>query len=849
MAEARITLPVEGMTCGACAVTVQKRLAAAPGVSDAAVNFATGKAVLTVDDAQATVADLVRAVREVGYDCAKATVAFGVDGLHYATGLVRLEQEVAALPGVLGVVANQATEQLTVDYVPGLVTGHDLEAAVTRAGFAVSAPVAEQDPVERERLQRARETRILGWKFAVAAVGAAATMIGSLPLMAHRASTVTDLLGLVMRPLDSAARALVPALYQIPHLWLKLAMLAVSVPVVAWSGGQFFRGARSGLRHRTADMNTLIALGAGSAFVYSAVAALLPVAFTGAGLEPDVYFEALNGIIALILLGRLLEARARGQMSEAIRRLLALRPATARVQRDGGDRDIPIEEVVLGDRVIVRPGETLAVDGVVVSGHSAVNEAMLTGEPMPVGKEPGARVFGGTLNTTGSLVVEAGAVGKDTALAQIVRLVEEAQGSRAPVQRLADRVAGVFVPVVLAIAIASFVAWWVLGPSGPDRIVYAVVAFVSVLVIACPCALGLATPTAILVGTGRGAQSGILIRGGEALEALQRVDTIVFDKTGTLTAGHPAVTHVLGARQADGSTVSPAEMLRLAAAVEARSEHPLGRAIVDQAQARQLPVPPVDRFVAMEGRGARGMVEQQLVEVISLRHARERGLDLGSLGEDAERHMLQGRSPVVVVTNDTVSGLVVIADPLKPEAPAVMARLREMGFRLYIISGDNRQAVALVGKDLGVDRVLAEVAPGDKVDEVKALQQDGRVVAMVGDGINDAPALAQADVGVSLGTGTDVAVEASDVTLVRGDLRAVVQAIELSRKTMGTIRTNLFFAFIYNVLGIPLAAGLLYPFTHVLLSPVVASAAMALSSLSVVGNSLRLRAFTPSAAG
>jgi Cu+-exporting ATPase len=590
-------------------------------------------------------------------------------------------------------------------------------------------------------------------------------------------------------------------------------------------------------------MNTLIALGAGAAFVYSAAATLLPLVLLRAGLHPDVYFEAVAAIIALILLGRLLEARARGQMSEAIRALLGLRPTAARVQRGGADLDIPIEEVQVGDHVIVRPGETIPVDGVVTSGESAVNEAMLTGEPMPVMKRAGDRLFGGTLNTTGSLVFDARAVGKDTALAQIVRMVEEAQGSRAPVQRLVDRVASVFVPVVLAVAIASFVVWFVRGPE--PGLIYATVAFVTVLVIACPCALGLATPTAILVGTGKGAQHGILIRGGEALETLQRVDAIVLDKTGTVTGGKPAVTHVLGARRADGAQGSAAEVLRLAAGVESRSEHPLARAIVDQADVRRIPIPPVDRFVAMEGRGARGIVEKRLVEVISLRHARERSLDLGSLAEAAEQHTLAGRSPVLVVANDAPIGLIVVADPIKPESRVAVERLRNMGFTLCLLSGDTRQAATLVGKELGIDRVLAEVAPGEKADQIRRLQQEGRVVAMVGDGINDAPALAQADVGIAIGTGTDVAVEASDVTLVRGDLRSVVDAIALSRRTIRTIRTNLFFAFIYNVLGIPLAAGVLYPFTGLLLSPIVASAAMALSSLSVVGNSLRLRRFTP----
>jgi Cu+-exporting ATPase len=469
---------------------------------------------------------------------------------------------------------------------------------------------------------------------------------------------------------------------------------------------------------------------------------------------------------------------------------------------------------------------------------------MLTGEAMPVEKNPGDRVVGGTTNGLGSFRFKAEAVGKDTMLAQIVRLVEEAQGTKAPAQRLADTVAGVFVPVVIAIAIAAFVVWFVFGPA--PQLVFATVALVTVLVIACPCALGLATPTAIMVGTGKGAEFGVLIRGGEALETVQRLDTLVFDKTGTITEGKPAVTHVLGAKRTDGSVVSSGELLRLAAAVESRSEHPLGAAIVAAAHAKEIDVPSVDRFVAMEGRGARGIVGKYLVEVISMRHAEERSLDLGDLAAKAEQHILAGRSPVVVVVNDTVQGVVLIADPVKPEAGPVVKRLQAMGLTLFVLSGDSKVATGLVGKEVGIDRVLAEVDPRDKADQITRLQQEGHVVGMVGDGINDAAALAQADAGFAIGTGTDVAIEASDLTLIRGDLTAVVTAVELSRRTMRTIRGNLFFAFVYNTLGIPLAAGVLFPFTGLLLSPVFASAAMAMSSLSVVGNSLRLRNFKPS---
>jgi Cu+-exporting ATPase len=846
MASARITLPVEGMTCGACAVTVQKRLGQSNGVRDAAVNYATGKATVTIDDTQIKVADLVNAIRDVGYDCAKATVSFGIEGLHYASGVGRLEAELAKLPGVLTVSANQATEQVRVEYVPGLVKARDLEHVVEELGFTVAEPLPTEDPVERERLQRQREARGLLRKFAVAAVAAVVTMLGSMPLMAGMAVKEHDLFSRLMQPINGVLQGLAPGLYAFAESspqTLKFVLFLVTLPVIFWAGWQFYDGAWKGLKHRTADMNTLIAVGTGAAFLYSVVATLFPTLFTTAGLAADVYYEGVNAIIALILLGRLLEARAKGRTSEAVRQLLGLRPKTARVQRGVEESQIPVEEVRVGNRVVIRPGETLPVDGVVVEGASGVHEAMLTGEPVPVGKAPGDEVFGGTVNTTGSFTYEATAVGTDTALAQIVRLVEEAQGSKAPAQRLADRVAGVFVPIVIAIAIVSFVIWWLVGPD--PRFIYSTVALVSVLLIACPCALGLATPTAIMVGTGRGAEHGVLIRGGEALEGVQALDTMVFDKTGTITVGRPTVTHVLGAKRTDGTTVSPAEVLKLAAAVEARSEHPLAQAIVAAAKGKNVELLPVERFVAMEGRGARGIVGKFLVEVVSVRHAEERSLPLGSLAKDARRHILAGRSPVVVVVNDTAQGLLVIADEVKPGAAEAIRAIKSMGLTLYLLSGDSKAAAGLVAKELGIDRVIAEVDPSGKAEEIRRLQEHGDVVGMVGDGLNDAPALAQANVGFAIGTGTDVAVEASDITLIRGDLAGVVTAMELSRKTLRTIRSNLFFAFIYNVLGIPLAAGLLYPFTGLLLSPVIASAAMAFSSLSVVGNSLRLRRFKP----
>ncbi len=846
MANARITLPIEGMTCGACAMTVQKRLLEEDGVLDASVNYATGKSTVTINDSDTSVAQLVTAVRDAGFDCAKTSITFGVEGLHYASGTNRLEQGLSELDGVLSATANQATEQVRVEYVPGIVTAHAIEQRVASSGFTIAEPLAEEDPAERERQRIRSQVRTLAWKFAVAAIMTVATMIGSMPLMAQDSTKGVDLFGMLMRPLNNLLRNVAPALYQLDPDILRLAMLVMTLPVVLWCGKQFYTAAWSGLKHRSADMNTLIAVGTGAGFLFSVVATVVPAVFSNVGLSADVYYESVCAIIALILLGRLLEATARGRTSLAIRRLIELRPKTATVQRQGHDMEIPIERVEVGDRVIVKPGETIPVDGVVMAGESTVSEAMLTGEPTPVEKKAGDQVVGGTLNGLGTLGFEARAVGKDTMLSQIVRLVEEAQGTKAPVQRLADRVAGVFVPIVIAIAIASFVVWFVIGPD--PVYVYATIALVTVLVIACPCALGLATPTAIMVGTGRGAELGILIRGGEALETVEKISTIVFDKTGTLTEGKPSVTHVLGTQRSDGSVVGATELLRLASAVEARSEHPLAAAILAAAEKKEIEIPDVDRFVAMEGRGARGIVGKYLVEVISMRHAEERSLDLGDLSHKAERHVLAGRSPVVVVVNDTVQGLILIADPIKPSAKTAIAKLKEMGYELYVLSGDSKIATGLVAKEIGIDRVIAEVDPRDKADEIKRLQQDGKIVGMVGDGLNDAAALAQADAGFAIGTGTDVAIEASDMTLVRGDLNSIVTTIELSRRTVRTIKGNLFFAFVYNALGIPLAAGVLYPLTGLLLSPVFASAAMSLSSLSVVGNSLRLRKFQPSTA-
>ncbi|HKC41223.1 MAG TPA: copper-translocating P-type ATPase [Gemmatimonadales bacterium] len=857
MSKSRIVLPIEGMTCASCAATVQEALTGATGVTSSGVNFATNKAAIEYDAAQTNVAQLIKTVREAGYNCGKASVTFGIVDLHYAPSVTPLEQSLSRVLGVIRAVANQATETATVDYVPGVVSAEDLEKAVGAAGFEVSDPIAAEDPLERERIARSREIRTLTWKFVAAAAVTIVAMIGSMLLMADRPMGENG----TMKQVDLLGRLLMPAAVWLRDWvagqgwggmldlnWIKWGLAVVTLPVVAWSGQQFYKGTWSGIRHRTADMNTLIGVGTGAAYVYSLIATAAPGIFLRAGLPADVYYEAVTAIIALVLLGRLLEARAKGRTSEAIRRLATLRAKAAHVVRERQEIDIPVEAVVVGDLVIVKPGEKVPVDGIVTEGASAVNESMLTGEPIPVGKKPGDEVIGGTLNTTGSITFRATRVGKETALGQIVQLVEDAQATKAPIQKLADRVAGLFVPIVIAIAIAAFVAWFDLGPGPEARaLVFATVAFVTVLIIACPCALGLATPTAILVGTGRAAEFGILIRSGEALERLAKVRTVLLDKTGTITEGKPTVTHIVTAKKPDGTPISPADVLKWAASVEQRSEHPLALAILKAAQDKQVSLLPVEKFAAMEGRGVRGTVDRRIIEVISLRHARERSLELGSLGGDADRLAAQGRSPVICVVNNTVYAVIAISDPIKPTSKTAIELLKRRGIPVIMVSGDSKKGAEAVAAEVGIDEVIAEVLPSQKADLVKKLQRQGggAHVVMVGDGINDAPALAQADVGIAIGTGTDIAMEASDVTLIRGDLRAVFTAIELARRTMRTIRWNLIWAFGYNALLIPVAAGALYPVTGWLLSPILASAAMAWSSLSVVLNSLTLRAFKP----
>ncbi len=607
---------------------------------------------------------------------------------------------------------------------------------------------------------------------------------------------------------------------------------------MAWAGRHFYTRAWAAFRHHAADMNTLVAVGTGAAYVLSVAATLAPGFFVARGVPPDVYYEAVVLIIALILVGNMLEARAKRQTSAALRKLVQLQPRSARVVRGGAEVDVPIEDVHPGEVIVVRPGEALPVDGEIVAGASAVDESMLTGEPMPVAKGPGDRVVGATVNGTGSFRYRATAVGADSVLARIVRLMREAQGSRAPIQKLADRISGIFVPVVLSLSIATFVVWFVAADAAPA--VRAFAAAVAVLVIACPCAMGLAVPTAVMVATGKGAALGVLIKGGEALERAHAIDTVVLDKTGTVTEGKPAVTDVFLAPEA---TLAEPRLLALVAAVERASEHPLAAAIVAHAAARGEGPLAVDEFESVTGRGARGVVDGHRVLVGNRAFLAEAGVATGPLDGPADGLAARGRTTVYAAVDGAAAALLGVADPLRSTSRDAVARLRRMGLEVVMLTGDARATAEAVAREAGIDRVVAGVLPEGKLAEIERLQAEGRVVAMVGDGINDAPALARADVGIAMGSGTDVAVEAADVTLMRPDLRAVADAIALSRRTMRTMRQNLFWAFAYNVIGIPVAAGALYPAFGLLLSPVLASAAMAGSSVSVVTNSLRLRRF------
>jgi P-type Cu+ transporter len=811
---ASFDLPIGGMTCAACVRRVERALEAAPGVASATVNLATERATIRVDpQAPADAVMLAQAVEAAGYEVRAAETVLPILGMTCAACAGRVERALRGVPGVLTATVDPGSERATVRHTTA--TGRAaLTEAVRAAGYGVAESDAGTPARDAEAEARAAERAALRSRLIVAAAL-------TTPLL------VLDMGAMLVPGLHHTLRSLAPE-----QAW-RLVSFVLATGVQFGPGRAFYRAGWAALRHRSPDMNTLVMLGTSAAYGYSTVATFAP------GVLPPgtayVYFEAAAVIVALVLLGRYVEGIARARTGAAIRRLLALQPPTARVLRGGAEVEIAAADVQTGDLVRVRPGERLPVDGEVTEGASYVDEAMLTGEPVPVEKGPGDAVVGGTVNGPGALTVRASAVGEASVLAGIVRMVEQAGAARPPIQALADRVVAVFVPVVLVIAALTFIVWMVWGPA--PALPHALVAAVSVLIVACPCAMGLATPVSIRVATGRGAELGVLFRGGDALQRLAEARTFAFDKTGTLTLGRPTLTDLVPA-----NGVNEADLLRRAAAVEARSEHPIARAVVDAAQERGLTVSGAEAFEAVPGYGAAARVGGGRVAVGAARYMEKLGVDAEPLQSRADRLAAEGRTPVFVAVDGRLAGLLAVSDPVRPTTPDALDALRAQGVHLALVTGDARRTAEAVARRLGLDDVRAEVLPGDKADAVAAMQASG-AVAFVGDGLNDAPALARADVGVALGTGTDVAMEAAGVVLPAGDLRALPRARALAAATLRNVKQNLFWAFAYNVVLIPVAAGALYPALGVRLSPMLAAAAMALSSLFVLTNALRLRGF------
>ncbi|HUJ17568.1 MAG TPA: heavy metal translocating P-type ATPase [Nitrospirota bacterium] len=809
----KAVIPVRGMTCVNCAAAIQKDLSRLIGVKSTNVNYANEKAVVEFDPAVVSLDQFISSIRESGYQAVTEAVTIPVIDLDVSR-VPELERTASAIDGVLNARVNATAGTVELDYIPGQISLRDIRRSIEREGFRIPVQVEGRTALDIEKEARERELHELKTKLVVSATLSVLVLIGSMQDM-------------------------IPGLSLLPRRTMWFILFLLTTPVQFWAGRHFYQNAWASIKHGSTNMNTLVVVGTSAAYGYSVAITFFPGLFGHMGSHGGAYYDTSAMIITLILFGKFLEARAKSRAGEAIKKLMGLQPKTARVIREQGEHDIPIEEVEAGDLIIVRPGEKVPVDGVIRSGSSSLDESMLTGESLPVDKRTGDTVIGATINKTGTFTFEATKVGRDTMLSNIIRMVQEAQGSKAPIQRLADSISSIFVPTVISIGLVTFLIWYLLGPA-ETRFTLALVNFIAVLIIACPCAMGLATPTAIMVGTGKGAEHGILFKNAESLERAQRIDTIVLDKTGTLTRGEPTVTDVV----ANG--ISEQELLASAGSAEKGSEHPLGEAIVRCALGRGIALEQPDEFEALPGHGIRAIVKGKEVVLGNERLMSDRAVVLGRLAVEGEGISSRGKTPMFVAIDGKAAGIVAVADTLKEHSREAVERMKGLGLEVYMLTGDNRRTAGAIAGELGISRVLAEVLPSDKMENVRKLQAGGRVVAMVGDGINDAPALTQADVGIAIGTGTDVAIEASDVTLIKDDLRVVAEAMRLSRRTMQTIRMNLFWAFFYNVIGIPVAAGVLYPFFGAggLLNPMFASAAMAFSSVSVVTNSLRLRKFS-----
>jgi P-type Cu+ transporter len=809
----KAVIPVKGMTCVNCAAAIQKDISRLAGVQSANVNYANEKAVVEFDPAVTGLDKFISSIHESGYQAVTETVFIPIIDLDVSRSQ-ELERIAGVIDGVLKAVVNPAAGTVEVEYVPGQIGLRDIRRSIEKSGFRVPQQIEGRSALDIEKDARERELSEIRNKLIVSAVLSALVMIGSFQDM-------------------------LPFITILPRQTMWYILFLLATPVQFWAGRHFYQNAWASIKHGSTNMNTLVVVGTSAAYGYSVVLTFFPALLGLHGAHGGAYYDTATMIITLILFGKYLEARAKTRAGEAIKKLMGLQPRIARVVREGNELDIPIEDVEAGDLVMVRPGEKIPVDGVIRNGYSSIDEAMLTGESLPVEKKTGDVVIGATINKTGAFTFEATKVGKDTMLSQIIRMVQEAQGSKAPIQRLADYISSIFVPTVISIGLVTFCIWYFFGPA-ETRFTFALVNFIAVLIIACPCAMGLATPTAIMVGTGKGAEQGILFKNAESLERAQKIDTIVLDKTGTLTRGEPMVTDIIR----DG--MSEQEILLFAGSAEKGSEHPLGEAIVRKAIEMNIVLEQADEFEALPGHGIRAMLKGNEIILGNERLMSERKIDFGKLLGEAERLSALGKTPMFIAVDGKAAGIIAVADTVKDHSKEAVTGLKALGLEVVMLTGDNRRTAQAIADELGITRVLAEVLPQDKMDTVKKLQSEGRVVAMVGDGINDAPALTQADIGIAIGTGTDVAIEASDVTLIKDDLRVVATAMRLSRRTMQTIRMNLFWAFFYNIIGIPVAAGVLYPFLGAagLLNPMYASAAMAFSSVSVVSNSLRLRKFS-----